>query len=52
METAYVYYFSNMHVVNLNLNHSVCLITDECVLFWKNTRIPTHYNCDIVFEIQ
>lgn len=44
--------FYNMRVVNLNLNDSLGLVADECLLFRKKARIPTQYHCDIVQKIK
>src|SRR5215469_790562 len=34
--------FYNMRKVNLKLNESASLVIDECLVFWRKTRIPTH----------
>lgn len=31
-----------MRFVKLNLNDSVNLVLDECLIYWKKARIPTH----------
>lgn len=36
--------FYNMRLVNLNLHDSSRLVVDECMIFWKKARIPTHDN--------
>ena len=33
--------FYNMRVPKLNLNESITLVLEECVVFWKKAKIPT-----------
>ena len=40
--------FYNMRLVNLNLHDSSRLVIDECSIFWKKARIPTHDNSDCI----
>ncbi|KAF0712490.1 Uncharacterized protein FWK35_00031652, partial [Aphis craccivora] len=35
--------FYNMRVVNLSLQESALLVIDECLIYWKKARIPTHH---------
>ena len=34
--------FYNMRMVNLNFQESASLVIDECLIYWKTARIPTH----------
>lgn len=34
--------FFNMRVGRMNLHESTSLVIDECLIFWKKARIPTH----------
>lgn len=34
--------FYNMRFVKLNLNESISLVIDECLIYWKKARLPTH----------
>jgi len=44
--------FYNMHLVNLNLHDSSHLVIDECSIFWKKARIPTHDNSDCIKKLK
>jgi hypothetical protein len=38
--------FYNIRFVKLNLHESAYLVIDECLIFWRKTRIPTQYTSD------
>jgi len=40
--------FYNMRIVNLSLQESASLVIDECLIYWKNARIPTHHCSDCI----
>lgn len=40
--------FYNMRVVNLSLQESASLVIDECLIYWKKARIPTHHRSDCI----
>ncbi|CAI6353318.1 unnamed protein product [Macrosiphum euphorbiae] len=44
--------FYNMRLVNLNLHDSSRLVIDECSIFWKKARIPTHDNSDCIKKLK
>lgn len=40
--------FYNMRIVNLSLQESASLVIDECLIYWKKARIPTHQRSDCI----
>lgn len=44
--------FYNMRLVNLNLHDSSRLVIDECLIFWKKARIPTHDSSDCIKKLK
>lgn len=42
--------FYNMRMVNLNLQESASLVIDECLIYWKKARIPTHHRSDCIVK--
>ena len=44
--------FYNMRLVKLNLHDSSRLVIDECSIFWKKARIPTHDNSDCIKKLK
>jgi len=40
--------FYNMRVVNLSLQESASLVINECLIYWKKARIPTHHRSDCI----
>lgn len=37
-----------MRVFNLSLQENMSLVIDECLIYWKKTRIPTHHRSDCI----
>lgn len=44
--------FHNMRLVKLNLHESSRLVIDECIIFWRKARIPTHDSSDCTKKLK
>lgn len=44
--------FFNLRLVKLNLNESAALVIDECLIYWKKARIPTHDRLNYIKKLK